>query len=927
MMIRWCRLQGAGFAMPPSEKPTRREFLVTTSSAALGAAMPSVDERAASQAQADSETPAEELSPFSLDDLLRPGPQRTFSGERAAQIAVPIGGIGAGCVCLNGYGGWQDFSLWNHPGTTALPEGFAPSPAAFGMLHIKTPASVTKLVEGPFPVLKIFDQGLQGEGYRRGGFEGFPRFAKCEFKGEYPLVEAKISDSSLPLAVALSAWNPFIPLDDKNSGIPGAVLEYTLENTSRETVEYEFSYHLSHLAPGCGKDSSHSRNTVLPGKGVFFHNIEDPNSEAYGSACLIAIGNNPRIKGMWLRSPGWEFDSLSALWREVSTGTFTANEGSNPIDTAGRNGGSILLHGTLAAGESVTYPILMTWHFPNCYLRVGGIVPVGALEPQGKEGCRSLPNGGPPPWRPYYASVWNDAREVALYVEEHFTELKTRTAAFHRALFSSTLPPYVLDAVSANLAILKSPTVLRLESGDLWGWEGCFPDAGCCHGSCTHVWNYAQAFPHLFPQLERTLRELELGRSMDENGHVNFRSALPEGPLPHSFHAASDGQLGGVLKVFRDWQISGDLAWLERMYPLVKRSLDYCIRTWDPDHRGALLEPHHNTYDIEFWGADGMCTSIYLGALWAFIAIARAANHVEDAAFYEALAERCARFMEEELFNGEYYEQKVQFQGLRDQSFANAVANVNESSSEMQKLLQREGPKYQYRTGCLSDGIIGVWMSRMYGVETPLAKENVRSTLQAIFKHNFKTDLSQHANAQRPGYAMGHEPGLLLCTWPRGDKPTLPFVYSDEVWTGIEYQVASHLIAEGFVKEGLTIVKALRSRYDGRVRNPWNEYECGNYYARAMASYALLPALAGFRYSAAQRTLWFGPELTVRPFQTFFSTAYAYGVIRLDTGSIAIEIVEGELPLEKLILTVGAHTRILDWKTTARPGSTAIKNL
>lgn len=130
---------------------------------------------------------------------------------------------------------------------------------------------------------------------------------------------------------------------------------------------------------------------------------------------------------------------------------------------------------------------------------------------------------------------------------------------------------------------------------------------------------------------------------------------------------------------------------------------------------------------------------------------------------------------------------------------------------------------------------------------------------------------------------MGHEPGLLLCTWPRGGKPTLPFVYSDEVWTGIEYQVAAHLIAEGFVKEGLTIVKAMRSRYDGRIRNPWNEYECGNYYARAMASYALLGALAGFRYSAVQRTFWFGPQLSGRPFRTFFCTGFGFGTV--GTGS------------------------------------------
>jgi uncharacterized protein (DUF608 family) len=908
--------------MSPLDKPTRREFLVTTSSAALGAAVPLSGSPANTPVADAPATPDPDVLPYSSEELFSRGPQRTFTGDKAAQIAMPLGGIGAGCICLNGYGGLQDFSIGNHPSTTALPNGFAPSKAAFAILHIKGASPVTKLVEGPFPVLKIYDQGLQGEGYRRGGFEGFPRFQKCIFKGEYPFGEARISDSSVPLQVTLNAWNPFVPLDDKNSGIPCAILEYALHNTSPHRVEYEFSYHLSHLAPGCSGEESNSLNTVIPGRGVFLHNLEKPNAEGFGSASLLAIGGQPRIKGMWLRSPGWEFDSLSALWREVSTGKFTANEGSNKIDTSGRNGCSILLEGALAPGESETHSIVITWHFPNCYEQAGGLP---LPEAQGAAGCRAFPEEKPPLWRPYYAALWSDAREIALYVDKHYASLRARTVAFKEALFSSTLPTHVLDAVSANLAILKSPTVLRLENGDLWGWEGCFPDGGCCHGSCTHVWNYAQAFPHLYPRLESTLRESELCRSMDENGHVTFRSALPEGRVKHDFHAASDGQLGGIMKVFRDWQISGGLDWLEKMYPLAKRSLDYCIRTWDPDHRGALFEPHHNTYDIEFWGPDGMCTSIYLGALSAMWQMAGALGQTEEASFYGDLAHRCARFMEEQLFNGEYFQQKVQYMELRNTSFATMVAQVDNASSEMQRLLKREGPKYQYGSGCLSDGVIGAWMARNYGIDTPLNQEMVRQTLHAIFKNNFKTDLSQHANAQRPGYAMGHEPGLLLCTWPRGDKPTLPFVYSDEVWTGIEYQVASHLIAEGFVKEGLTIVKALRSRYDGRIRNPWNEYECGNYYARAMASYSLLGALAGFRYSAVRRTLWFGPQLSVRPYKTFFSTASGFGTIVLDVRSLTIQLLEGELVLEKLVLTDGSQTRILEWKSTVRPDAPEIK--
>src|SRR6185503_9413787 len=221
-------------AGPPNHqaRPTRREFLVATSSAALGATV----SRSEAQTHATGHSQPPLAGGYSRAELFELGSQRSFSGDRLTQIAMPIGGIGAGCVCLNGYGGLQDFSIWNHPGTTALPEGFAPSKAAFAILHIRGAEPVTKLVEGPFPLLKIYDQGLQGEGYRRGGFEGFPRFSKCIFQGEYPIGEVKFSDSSIPLDVTLHAWNPFIPLDEKNSGIPCAILEYTLHSNSPHAI-------------------------------------------------------------------------------------------------------------------------------------------------------------------------------------------------------------------------------------------------------------------------------------------------------------------------------------------------------------------------------------------------------------------------------------------------------------------------------------------------------------------------------------------------------------------------------------------------------------------------------------------------------------------------------------------------------------------
>ncbi|MCY3021642.1 MAG: GH116 family glycosyl hydrolase [Planctomycetota bacterium] len=630
---------------------------------------------------------------------------------------------------------------------------------------------------------------------------------------------------------------------------------------------------------------------------------------------------DPIVKAMWLRGPAWCYEAVSALWKEVSTGTFTGNDGNTDTDTDGRNGGSVLVPCTLAPGDEITIPVVITWYFPNCYVTAGGVPPQDNASAPG--GCCRKPEAAPPPWRPYYASQWKDARDVALCVHRNYRTLRARTLAFKDALFSSSLPPYVLDAVSANLAILKSPTVLRQENGNLWGWEGCFSTGGCCHGACTHVWNYAQSIPHLFPDVERTLREQELKRSMHEDGYVKFRAALPDGPAPRDFHAAADGQLGGIMKVYRDWHICGDREWLRRMYPLAKRSLDYCIRTWDPDHKGALFEPHHNTYDIEFWGPDGMCTSIYLGALCALVELSRAAGHPGDAPFYEELARQGAAFMDKRLFNGEYYLQKVMYTGLRDRSFLEKLANPKDINAAALALLKKEGPKYQYANGCLSDGVIGAWMAKLYGIETPLDRANVRKTLRSIFRYNFRRDLSDHANTQRPGYAMGREGGLILCTWPKGGKPTLPFIYSDETWTGIEYQVASHLILEGLVDEGLAIVRAARSRHDGRARNPWNEYECGSYYARAMASYALLGALSGFRYSAVNKTLWFAPKIKARPFRTFFCTASGYGTITLDKKALTIEMIEGELAVERVCIGDGERTVEKAWRASVQAGRTA----
>ena len=261
--------------------------------------------------------------------------------------------------------------------------------------------------------------------------------------------------------------------------------------------------------------------------------------------------------------------------------------------------------------------------------------------------------------------------------------------------------------------------------------------------------------------------------------------------------------------------------------------------------------------------------------------------------------------------------------GLRDE----AQFSVPKDDSDESRLLIDEGPKYQIGPGVLSDGVFGAWLAHLCGLESQQNEASIRSHLNSIFRYNFKPGLWSHANTQRPGYALGDEPGLLLCSWPRGGKPTLPFVYSDEVWTGIEYQVASHLMAEGMLEEGLTIVDAVRSRYDGHTRNPWNEYECGSYYARAMASYGLLLALSGFQYAAPTHNLSLAPRLQVDPFTCFFSTAFAWGTFSLHGDRLEVRLATGELRVDRLKVTRSDQTVTLYPRITIRAGHKTSINL
>ncbi len=814
----------------------------------------------------------------------------SYSGDYLNRVAFPIGGIGAGMFCLEGTGAISHISLRHQP--DVFNERFM-----FAAIAVKGFENGTKVLEGPIPKWKIFGNSNTGNGAGNYSY-GFPRFEKADFKARFPFGLIKLVDKDIPLDVNIKAWSPFIPCDADNSSLPVGALEYTFKNTSDKTIEASFSFHSENIMrikiPN-EWDSDYEKGHSIKEINNGFLLKQDclPEKPHYKGDFAVYTDEKDAIVDLcWFRG-GW-FDSRTMLWKDIQNFTFQED-----TTTQGSSGASIFVAFKLHPNQEKTIRLMFSWNVPHSNLRVGW----GPEDEQEKKefelACKA--NSGCCPegldkyyYEPWYSSKFKDINEIVNYFRLNYKDLFTKSELFSETFYASTLPDEVLEAVSANLTILKSPTVLRQKDGKLWAWEGCHDASGCCYGSCTHVWNYAQAISRLFPGLERSLRETEYRVSQNMEGHQHFRSNLPIREAGHGWHAAADGQLGGMMKVYREWRTSGNTEWLKSLWPSVKQSMDYCIQKWDPKGKGILEEPHHNTYDIEFWGPNGMCTSFYLGALTACVKMGEELG--QDVSQYKQLFEKGKKYMENELYNGEYFIQKIVWEGLEADDPVKASAGQWNSnySEEASLLLQQEGPKYQYGNGCLSDGVLGCWIGQMCGLDNFIDQEKIKNHLLSIHKYNLKFDLSDHVNPQRPGYGCGNEGGLLLCTWPKGGQLSLPFVYSNEVWTGIEYQVASHLMLVGETEKGLEIVREVRKRYDGRIRNPFNEYECGHWYARAMASYGLIQGLTGIRYDAVDNILYLESQIGDN-FSSFISTETGWGLAGLKKGEPFIDVKYGSI--------------------------------
>lgn len=803
-----------------------------------------------------------------------------YTGSKRNAISFPLGGIGAGSIGLAGNGRLVDWEIFNRPNKE--------STNGFSFFAVKAErdgvVKLAKVLNGDLhaPYIGSTAREFRGFGFgvERETMAGLPHFERTEFTGQYPFAKVSFLDDESPLDVELTAFNPFIPLNDKDSSLPAAIFTYEVTNRSGEPLDISL---VGNLSNPFNKQAVNVYGDHGAFRGIKLHSdaykADDP---AFGDLFLSTDGEDVSYQSYWYRG-GW-FDNLTVFWKEFSApGKFKErnyNElrGKHAIETYNRHDVCLLSgHRTLAPGEKGVFRFMISWSFPNF---------VNYWNP-GQEAAAS---GKLPQWKNYYATLFKDSTASAAYTWMNLERLERESALFKETLFNSTLPDHVIDAISSNLSILKSPTCVRLADGTLYGFEGCHGHSGCCEGSCTHVWNYEQATAFLFPALARSMRQADYYAAQFDSGKMQFRLMLPlartlsdvsscAGPE----RAAADGQMGGVIKTYREWKISGDGDWLKAIWPKVKSALEYAWSPsnadwWDRDKDGVMEGEQHHTLDVEIYGPNSYITGQYHAALLAASEMAKA---VGDAAgeTYLQIYERGRKWVDENLFNGEYFIQKI---NLQDERFP-----VDPELGEI---------KYQIGEGCHVDQVIGQWYAHIVGLGYIFDPGKMKQAVHAIYKYNFIDCLRDYANACRI-YALNDESGLLICTWPNGGSPKVPVPYADECMNGFEYQAACHMIYEGFVEEGLTVVNAIRDRYDGERRNPWNEFECGSNYARSMASYSLLLALSGFRYDMTEGRIGFNPPVNKDGFRCFWSLNRGWGEFGHRDGGLHVDVKYGELDL------------------------------
>ncbi len=799
--------------------------------------------------------------------------------EKLGAISLPLGGIGAGSVGLTGEGRLIDWEIFNRPNRQTINS----------FTHFAIKAENEK---------KVFDcRVLQGDtsidfmggsqigyhswgngfGLARGTMAGMRHFKNTKFSAYYPLAEINYEDDNFPGKVKMSAFNPFIPLNDKDSSIPAAFFDFAITNNLDEEITYTIAFSCNNVFQEKGVNEANLNKDVTSIK--MYSDAYDNDHPKYGSLHIATDCSETSYQEYWYRS-GW-FDELTTFWREFSEkGELRNRKYTQPKDN-GTDICTLTAKVKLKAKETKNIRFLLTWYMPNV-----------------EKYWDNKNDDKKPIWKNYYAKLFADGSDVVSYCFENWERMYNETKLFADTLMSSTLPPEVHDAIQGNIAILKSSTCLRLPDGEFYGWEGVGTDKGSCEGSCTHVWNYAYALPFLFPDLERSMRELDYKYNLTHTGKMSFRLQLPLGSEPSSFQACVDGQMGGVMKLYRDWKICGDDEFLKRNWQSVKKSLEYAwskenTEMWDGDKTGIITGRQHHTLDMELFGASSWLEGFYLGALKAASEMAEYLGEKDVAEEYKRLFNQGREWTENNLFNGRHYIQKI---NLKDKGILQKYCNCEEKywNDEENEI------KYQIGEGCEIDQVVAAWHGDLMGIENVFDYANRRSALESIYKLNFKS--MRDINNPCRIFCLNDEKGAIMCNWADDVyKPKIPIPYTEETMCGFEYALACNMLQCGMEKEAVEIVKAIRERYDGEKRNPWAEIECGSSYSRSMASYSLLLTYSGFKYDMTKKEIGFKP---LRDGQYFWSLDSAWGEAKTTENTLIISVLYGKISLKSVVTDI-----------------------
>ena len=816
-----------------------------------------------------------------IKSLTERGQAEVYSSLRdeLKYIGMPVGGICAGQLYISGDGRlwlWDIFQSNYKREGPAKEKQWRLDQFSMGGLYQNPRTSSKKnnrfQVNNGFAIRYTQNGQLKVASLDNKGFENI------SFRGEYPVAKITYKKDDLPLSIKLKAYSPFIPLNVKDSGIPATIMSYELKNQGEQELDLDIGGWLENrVCPELENVEFKRSNRILRSENkstiLMTASGEGINTRrAYGDMALSILGDSRDHKAsVRLKTDVYESDVFAE--HEDATADFAPEQSAL---------GGLSTSVNLLPGESKTVTFLVSWYFPYYNEQPTDGSQMGAIKDLAK-------------LNRHYANYFSSADEVAAYLASDFDRLSGTTLAWNLTWYDSTLPWWFLDRSFISLDCLASQTCHLLDNGRFWAWEG----VDCCPGTCTHVWQYAQGMARIFPSIERDLRtRVDYGISFD-NGLIHYRGE-------NGKEFAIDGQLGTIIRVYREHKMAADDTFLAGIWPRVKQSMQYVIDQ-DADEDGLVEGEQPHTLDAAWFGPMGWISGMFLAALKACEQMAIEMNDGEFAQTCSSILDKGRASYVDQLFNGEYFIH-----------LAPDFKSINTND------------------GCHIDQVLGQSFAHQVNLPDVLPQKETRAALESLWKYNFAPDAGTYAEEHTTIkgeriYAMPGESGLLMTTWPYGgDEKAVPGMaerpddrehwigpggYFDECMNGFEYQVASHMVWEGMLTEGLSVMKAVHERYNGAKRNPYDEVECSSHYARSMASYGIFLAACGYEYHGPKGRLGFSPKISPEDFKSAFVTAEGWG-------SFTQKVVDGrhsagiKLHYGKLELTEFSLGQIKGSKTT-----------